>query len=124
MNWQRVGWSVDVENCLSGALSDEGMAIVAGEVSSGVSTLWHVESHGYFITRLELFENKKELVLVAWQGKNTEPLVEYLKAACVSEGINSMRFHTVISEKLATRFVKKMCFEPVETVYRWSNKDG
>lgn len=122
MNWKRVGWTDEVAACLTGALNKKGLAAIAQEVSESISTLWKVEEYGYFVTRLEscTVDGSRELVLVAYEGKNVQPLVEHLKRVCINEGIQSIRFHTEINQKLVTRFVDKMNFKPVETIYRWS----
>lgn len=122
MNWKRVGWTDEIAKCLTGALNKKGLAAIAQEVSESISTLWHVEDCGYFVTRLEscTVDDSRELVLVAYEGRNVKPLVDHLQDVCVNEGIQSMRFHTEINQELVTRFVAKMNFEPVETVYRWS----
>lgn len=117
MSWASIPWNEGVSVALSDALGSDSQAIRA-DVEAGLATLWRVKGHGYFITRLEQFGSKSELVLVAWQGRNTGPLINYLKDVCVRQGINSMRFHTSRPEKVVTRFVKKWGFEPVETVYK------
>ena len=117
MKWKKIAWFDDVELLLRDALLDD-VSIIREEVNAGVSVLWHVENHGYFVTRLEQFYDQKELVLVAWQGKNTKPLVDYLKKICKKSGIDSMRFHSSLPEKTVSRFVEPFGFLRAETVYR------
>ncbi len=123
MKWVRVPWTQEAEKMLSDALLSDS-SIIKQEVETGLSTLWHVIGHGFFVTRLEVIDQKKELVMVAWQGKNTQPIIKHLKLVCENEGIKSIRFHTQVNEKTASRFVKRWGFSPVErrkdeTVYRW-----
>lgn len=102
-------------------LSDE--HIIRAEVEQGICELWKVEGYGYFVTRLESNGVSTELVLVAWQGKNTQPLIEHLINVCKNIGVKTMRFHTVHNKHLISRFVKKWGFtiaeiRESETVYR------
>gem|GEM_PF-4734584 len=119
MDWKKIAWFEGIEKHLRGALDDRAMKLVKSEVESGESTLFFVAGHGYFVTRIEGFsDGTKELVLVAWQGKNTEPLIDHLRSSCKKSGVQTMRFHTAIAENLASRFTKKMGFCRVETVYK------
>ena len=117
MIWQKTPWFDDVETLLCDALLDD-VSIIREEVNQEIATLWFIKKHGYFVTRLESFDHKKELVLVAWQGKNTKPLIDYLKNSCKKTGINSMRFHSSLPENIITRFVRPFGFCRAETVYR------
>jgi hypothetical protein len=117
MVWQKVAWCGDVERCLCEAIGGDG-EIIREQVDSGIAALWKIKNHGYFVTRLEIVGEKKELVMVAWQGKNTEPLVKYLIDVCKKECIESIRFHSALSEKLVARFVRRWGFYRAETVYR------
>ena len=84
-----------------------------------MSVLWRIPGHGFLITRLETYGNRRELVLVAWAGVDTGPLVLHAQGVCKAEGIETIRFHTAHNEQLISRFVKKWGFQRVETLFRW-----
>lgn len=118
MRWELCSWSDEAERELKDALGEDG-EIIRGEVEAGSASLWRIEGHGYFVTRLEKTVTGSELVMVAWQGVDTFPVVEHLQAVARNQGIDSIRFHTAHPEKLAGRFVAPLGFKRVETVFRW-----
>jgi hypothetical protein len=122
VNWQKISWTGEAEVMLSTALLSESH-IIKAEVVDKISTLWKIREHGFFVTRLETIGKNLELVLVAWAGTNTAPLINYLKKICINSGVTSMRFHTIHPQKLINRFVNKWGFVLVdetsdESIYR------
>lgn len=121
MKWIPEQWSGEAATRLGFALGRDEVEIKR-QVDEGEAVLWRVPSHGFIVTRLENCGRGNELVLIAWAGVDTGPILEHAKTVCRAEGISSIRFHTEHPEKLASRFVSKWGFEPMETVYQWVNK--
>ncbi|WP_261840913.1 hypothetical protein [Aliamphritea ceti] len=121
VKWVQIEWCDEAATTLQPAFAGDEIAIKL-DVERGFATLWHVPEHGYIVTRLEDIEpGVQELVLVAWAGQNTGPIVEHAQNVCQSKGIQSIRFHTHHPEKLINRFVKRWGFGRVQTVYRWES---
>lgn len=118
MSWAREQWSEEAADVLAPALNGDG-DFIRCEVESGQADLYRVDGHGFIVTRLEQYGNEFELVLVAWAGKDTGPIVEHVQRYCRYRGVKSIRFHSRLDPKVVARMVKKWGFEPVETVYRW-----
>lgn len=117
MEMQKVQWCGEAATSLKNALGHY-LGFVAAEVKAGDASLWRVPGHGYLVTRLETFNDGKELVLVAFEGKNVGEVVKHVTAICKNQpDIKKIRFHTAHPENVVSRLVNKWGFKREETVY-------
>lgn len=113
---ERVNWSGEAEQFLARALNRSVLAIVAAEVSQGVSMLWHCESsehRAYCVTRVH--PNPRELVIVAFAGSGMHTFAPAFLQAARSRGL-PLRAHTV--SPVVARLVRKFGFQQSEYVLR------
>lgn len=113
----KVTWSAAAEKALKRALGCD-LEQIKNEVSAGDCELWRYADGGYCVTRVEVFNNSHELVIVASGVKNgLEKLAEWVRFA--DKNNMSIRIH---SSRAGMRFfTKQLGFTVLETVYRYKN---
>lgn len=93
---RREPWSAEAEAALADALHGDG-DIIRDEVQRGDAALWHFDTaktRGYAVVRVEQIGNKRELVLVAGQGRGLIAGMEWLWNHYKKQfGVNSIRTH-------------------------------
>lgn len=90
---RRVEWSEQAENVLAPALLNDA-EYIKQEVKTGVSALYELPGRGYFVTRLEQFDDDRELVIVACSGVRMYPVMLYAKKIVDAGEVDSVRLHT------------------------------
>lgn len=86
-------WNDEAERALLPAL-DCDRDWIKSEVEQGVSELFYCAEFGYCVTRFEISETLKELVLVAGSGKNLIDAVNCLAEIARNAGADRLRYHT------------------------------
>lgn len=98
------------------ALASLGRALVpetAQELREGKAQLFKY-SAGYFATRGEFDDNgNKELVLIAAEGKDFNPVAHWIVNQCREMGVKFVRFHT--ARKALARLVSDLKPQLIET---------
>lgn len=115
----KVNWSKAAFNGLAVALG-ENLHDVAADVIAGNSELWSVGGHGFVVTRFEVRNEYKTLILVGGQGEalNGNGYIESVKAFCnlaASAGADRVEIST--HRPAIGRMVKAIGFEQVQTKY-------
>jgi len=64
------------------------------QVEQGESECWRVLGRGYIVSRLEVTEQGKELVIVAAQGRNGLPVLDAFERIGKANGAESVRIHS------------------------------
>jgi hypothetical protein len=89
----KIAWSDQVAGKLRKALGED-EPIIAEEVKRGVSECWNIEGCGLMVTRLEIDQDRKTLVIVAGQGKNAGLVWDKVPAIAKANGANWIRVHS------------------------------
>ena len=116
---EKIAWNSEADNALLSALGND-LCQIKKEVAEGSCELWRYDDGGYCVTRLEVTQSGKELVIVGSGVKNgAQKLREWVKLAN-SNGW-TVRIH---SKRLGmAKFLERQGFGKLETVYRWA-KNG
>jgi hypothetical protein len=122
MIMQRSKWCSEAAAALTGLIDAAMLPLFKQWIESGAAVLWRVSGSDYvtwLITRVEQFPGgTRELVLDVIAGKNCVEIVKTLIKRAKNLGINSVRFETHHSEKLAKKFICSLGFERVATVFK------
>jgi hypothetical protein len=115
-------WCDEAAAALAGLIDASMLPLFIEWIKNGTAKLWRIDGDGFItwlITRVEKFPaGDTELVLDAIAGKNCKKIVKLLIEKAKALGINSVRFETHHSEKLAIKFVGSLGFKRVATVLR------
>ncbi len=108
-----------------------GLAVAMGEdseflideVNQNRSHLYQVENNSWLITRAEIVNQKKEFVIVAFEGKDVIKVTNWLVKKARSLGFDTVRAHTSI-KKFGDIIEKKIGAKLVEKIYRLELNNG
>ncbi len=121
MIWRRCKWNSCAEKALAELIDPAVKSALLSEIEQGQSCLWCIEDGDFktwLITHVEVYETGTELVLEAVQGRDVNSIIQSVKERCKSLGINSIRFETHHSEKVAGRLIRGSGFERAATIFR------
>jgi hypothetical protein len=110
----REAWSTAVEGALGALLGDDRAQVLA-EIAEGRAELWRIEGHGYAITRIEVYPDHRELVIVAAVGEKVREAAAAFAAWADANGIDRIRFHT--ARPALGRLLAPLGFELSEYVF-------
>ncbi len=86
------GFPDEAREGLKNALQDD-LDIIIKEVESGESQLYQVNDDSWLVTRLEVIDEKPQLVIVAFEGSDYIKVMKYLVERAKELGIASIRGH-------------------------------
>ncbi len=109
-------WSEMAEQALAPALGED-LLEIRRQVEAGVAELFHVQGHGFLVTRIEECAGlPPELVLVAGSGQGLDDVVRAFLEIARNNGIGSVRAHS--RRPGMARMLGRHGFDEVERVYR------
>lgn len=111
--FERVAWSEEAERGLDETFREAGADPVRELIDSGQAELWRINrGESWMVTRLE----GNELNVICLQGRDIHPIAEQVIAHARSQGIDSVRFHTLW--RGLGRMLERHGFELVDLIYR------
>lgn len=113
MRFSPIPWSDEAETGLNEVLGGD-KHIIKDQVENGIAELWSLNGDGYLITRIE--EERGELVIMCFQGKNAKTMVQECMTAADKQGLKTIRFHT--QRPALKRLLKGFAPKESETVFR------
>ena len=121
---QKSKWCDEAAAALSDLIERSMLPLFQRWIDSGEAILWRITGRDFvtwLITRVEIFpDGCSELVLDVIAGKKCKEILKKIFERAKQMGVNSVRFETHHSEKLAKKFIGDMGFERVATVFRVS----
>ncbi len=111
-------WVAEATTGLVQALRDD-LPILREQVTSGMAQLWQVitdKGESWLITRVEIIEDQKELVVCCYQGCDVNTVTPLIYQCAEQQGFDAIRYHT--QRKGLNRLVADLGFTPYETIYR------
>lgn len=90
---------------------------IIDEVCKGISQLYQVNDVSWLVTRIDVFGDKPELVLVCYQGENVLTMVNWLAGVAREKGIKSLRCHTK-NKQFARVIENRIGADLLEYVYK------
>lgn len=122
MIMKKSAWCDEAAAALAGLIEAEVLPLFRSWVESGDAILWRITGADFvtwLITRVEIFPSgERELVLDVIAGKNCKEIVKTLMERAKNLGIQTVRFETHHSEKLAKKFIGGLGFSRVATVFK------
>ena len=111
-------WVAEAEVGLALTLRDD-RATLRDQVNQGIAQLWQVmtdQGESWLITRVELLDDYKELVVCCYQGCDVKTVTPVIYRCAEEQGFDSIRYHT--QRKGLNRLVKPLGFTEHEVIYR------
>lgn len=111
-------WVAEATTGLVQALRDD-LPILREQVNSGMAQLWQIitaKGESWLITRVEVIEDQKELVVCCYQGCDVNTVTPVIYQCAEEQGFDSIRYHT--QRKGLNRLVKTLGFSEHEVIYR------
>lgn len=94
MELTRVPWSQHAEeNLLVAAGNETELAVIRGDVESGIAVLFRHPIDGYLVVRVDECTEYKELVIVAGQGRNFKKYIPIFESMARLAGASKIRTH-------------------------------
>jgi len=109
-------WNEAAASVLRPAFGDD-ENIIRAQVESGICELFEVPGAGWFITRVEVYPDYKELVVVALAGKNMLYLLQIAKKIQESGNVKRVRIHPI--NKKFYNVLERVGFVEVERVFSY-----
>lgn len=97
----------------------EALPILKQQVNGGIAQLWELRSENgksWMISRVEQFNEQKELVVCCYQGYDLKQVAPLIAESAKRQDFASIRFHT--HRKGLNRLIIDLGFTPYETVYK------
>lgn len=105
-------WTLHAAAALAEAAGPD-LPAIAAEVANGEAELWHIDGHGYLVTRLEIYpKGRPVLVLVAGAGAGLPPVVAWFLRLARHRGY-TVRAHT--RRPGVARMLHRLQFAPAGT---------
>ncbi|MBE0471510.1 MAG: hypothetical protein IBX55_18615 [Methyloprofundus sp.] len=113
---QKIKWSDSLDDIFRPLLFDD-FDLIKNQVKTDICELWQIEGCGFTITRAELDHAGKpaDFVFVVGVGQNALHVINHFRAGAKKQGFRAFRIH---SRRVGMgRYLKKIGFKPLETVY-------
>lgn len=115
MRFQRLTWQQIAPYV--GISCGDAVADIAAEVQAGQAEAWRLNSGmAYMVTRIEEASQGRELVVIAFEGRNLRHLVPGIISQARAVGCRSIRYHT--TRRGLERMLRAFGFGEAERVHR------
>jgi hypothetical protein len=110
-----VAWEAIAPHVIEACAED--LADIRADVQAGAAAAWRInEGDAWMICRPEVFEDRQELVVMVFQGRNLRAVAPDIIALAKGAGYGSIRFHTRRPGMI--RMLSAFGFTEAERVYK------